>query len=219
MANKRHTRQRSKDLEIIEKLKSPELHYDEDDYEYNDLGELVLKKYVGTVNRNPNSANQHTPDPRQELTWKYYINSLASGIPNAKKAALQAGYTATFAGNVVNCKWFKEKKAALKRRNMLTRAEKNLSRVLHLDWNDMKLVDGEKVEEVNIDKLKVVKDVSIFVAETLGKEAGYTKKIEEEKNVSHDIRIESVDYSKVIDLPDESKQPIIDVISEEIKNE
>lgn len=211
---------RNKDKEFIETVKAPALVHDEDDYEYNDEGELVLKKYVGEHARNPNDANQHTPDPRQELTWRYYINSLARGVPNAKKAALMAGYSEKFSGNVVNCKWFKDKKRKLRQKNAITRAEKNLFKIMDIKWSNMKILEnGDEIEEVDIDKVKVVKDVSTFVLETLGKDEGYTKKIEEEKNIKHDIQIESVSYADAIEVPQEAQQNIIDVVTEEIQNE
>jgi len=209
---------RTKDKEFVETVKAPELEHTDEDYEYDENGDYVLKKYKGALVRNPNGANKGIQDPRAELAWRYYVNSIARGEPNAKKAALQAGYSTAFAPNIVNCKWFKERKAKLKRKNMLTRAEKNLSKILNLSWSSMKLVGEEMVEEVDIDKVKVVKDVSIFLAETLGKDEGYSKKIQEEKNVSHDIKIESVSYADAVEIPAEAQEVIKEAVINEIEN-
>lgn len=207
-----------KDKDLIEEFGAKPAVLEEEDYEYNDEGELVPKKYVSLAQRNPNGACQFTPDPRQELAWKYYINGLARGIPNAKKAALQAGYSPAFAANVVSTKWFKDKKAKLKRKNALTLAERNLFKMLRMDWSDMKIVDGREVEEVNVDKLKVVKDVSMYITETLGKDEGYSKKVVEDKNVSHDIKIESVSYADATEIPAPAQELIRDAVIEEIQN-
>jgi len=209
----------NEDHEIIATSQKP-LIYDEDDYEINETGELVLKKYVGTLTRNPNGASKNLQDPRQELMWKLYIQGLYKGQPNAYKSALKAGYSENTAINICNIKWFKDRKAKLKKGKMKTRAEGNLYRMLKIPFTGIKINEqGEEVEVFDIDKAKLVLDVSKFIAETLGKDEGYSKKIEEDKNISHNIKIESVDYSKVVELPEEAKQPIIDTTTEEIKNE
>ena len=189
-----------------------------DDFEYDENGELVPKKYVGTMVRNPHGANSTLPDPRQEMLWKFYLDGLAKGRPNAMKAALDAGYAATTAHQITNLKWFKERKSKLGRRSMKSKAERNLRAMLKLGWTDIKLVDGVEKEEVNTDKLKVVKDVSIFIAETLGKEDGYSKKVEESKNVKHDIQIETISYADTpIPLP--AQEIIKEAVVNEIINE
>lgn len=202
---------------IIATQKAPERELGEDDYEYNEQGELVPKKYVAVLQRNPNGVNQHFPDQRAELCWKLYIQGLAKGQPNAKQAALKAGYAPKFASNVVNTKWWKDHKEKLRDKNMLTRAEGNLYRLLKLDYSKaIRLDDGSIEEGVDIDKVKVVADISKYVTQTLGKDK-YSTKVIEDKNVSHDIKIESVSYADQI--PEVAQPKIIDVITEEIKNE
>lgn len=199
-----------------------------DDFEYDENGELVPKKYVGTMVRNPHGANSTLPDPRQEMLWKFYLDGLAKGRPNAMKAALDAGYAATTAHQITNLKWFKERKSKLGRRSMKSKAERNLRDMLRLGWTDIKLVEVgkddegkpvmEEKEEINVDKLKVVKDVSIFIAETLGKDDGYSKKVEESKNVKHDIQIETISYADTpIPLP--AQEIIKEAVVNEIINE
>lgn len=209
-----------KNKKIADTLRAPQREdVGMDDLEYDENGELVPKKYVGTMVRNPHGANSGLPDPRQEMLWKFYLDGLAKGRPNAQKAALDAGYAATTAHSITNLKWFKDRKAKLGRKSMLGKAERNLRAMLKLGWVDVKLVDGIEKEEVNTDKLKVVKDVSIFIAETLGKEDGYSKKIEESKNVKHDIQIETISYADAQEIPAPAQELIKEAVINEIVNE
>lgn len=192
----------------------------EDDYDYNEEGELVPKKYVSTLVRNPNGANQEIQDPRQELTWKFYIQGLIQGRPNAKAAALRAGYGEKFAGNVVNTKWWKERKAKLRRKNMMTRAEYNLSKLLRMDYSNIKVLeDGSKQEVIDKDLVRIVADTSKFIAQTLGKDEGYSTKTIEDKNVAHDIKIESVSYADATEIPAPAQELIKEAVVTEIENE
>jgi hypothetical protein len=202
-------------MEEKELLKKPKkLQLKDEDLVYNEEGELVPAKYIGEFNRNPNGSNSHVEDPRQQIAWDIYVRMFKEGRPSANEAALQAGYSPNFAKNIVNTQWFKERKKRLKRKNMLSNAEKNLSRLMRMDWTSLKIVDGQEVEEVNIDKARLVGDISKYITSTLGKDEGYSTKTQEDKNVKHDIKIESVSYADA--LPIEAQQPIIDVVKEEI---
>lgn len=206
------------DRELVTRPKEKELT--EEDYDYTEEGEMIPKKYVGKYVKNPNGASRFIQDPRQELCWKYYIQGLYRGMPNGKAAALKAGYSETSAQNIGNIKWFKDRKAKLKRRGMVTYAESNLSKILRTPFTNLKILDdGTEIEEFDIDKAKIVKDVSIFVAETLGKDDGYSKKIEESKNVSHDIKIESISYADTKEIPEQAQDVIKEAVVKEIENE
>jgi len=206
---------RNEDHRIIEEEGKQLLDLTEEEMEYNNEGQLVPKKYVGSHVRNPNGANSKVLDPRQELCWKLYIQGLAKGQPNAKQAALTAGYAPGFSSNITSVKWFQDRKSKLRRKNFLTRAERNLGRLLDLEWTSMKLIDGEMTETTDMEKIKVVADISKYVTNTLGKDEGYSTKTIEEKNVQHDIKIESVSYADVI----EAQEPILEIVAEEIKND
>lgn len=188
---------------------------DEDSMIYNDSGELVPDKYVGLFKRNPNAANGSIADPRQVLCWKYYLNGLRQGRPNATRAAEMAGYSPNTALNVTNLKWFKDKKRKLRRHDMLDKAERNLDSILDMEYKSMKLVEGEMVEEIDTDKLKIVADISKVIAQTLGKDEGYSTKIVEDKNVNHDIVVKSISYADPVQIESE----VTDVIAQEIINE
>lgn len=109
---------------------------------------------------NPNGANQYTPDEREQKCWDFYIESLTKGTPNAYESAIKAGYTEDSSKNITLTGWFLERKAKLKRRDMLGKAEKVLDKTL----------DGRD--------LKLAQDTAKFVAKTLGKDEGYSERHE-----------------------------------------
>ena len=91
------------------------------------------------------SANQHTPDNRQQLCWDNYIKSIIKGVPNAYKAAIDAGYTETSAKDITGTGWFLEKVEKLKDKNMLSKAERNLEEILDLDTIEPLIQNGTLV--------------------------------------------------------------------------
>lgn len=111
---------------------------------------------------NINGANQHTPDERQEKCWEFYLESIAEGKPNAKEAAIKAGYEETSAGQITVTSWFSAKLQKLKLKGMRSKAERNLDKILDTDWER----DGEIKPEV----MRIVADVSKSTAKSLGKE-------------------------------------------------
>jgi hypothetical protein len=109
---------------------------------------------------NPNGANGTTGDPREELCWKFYIESVIANKENAYQSAIDAGYSNDHSRNITMQGWFKERKAKLKRKEMFTKAEKKLDQ----------LIDSEDE--------RVAADVSKFIAKTLGKDEGYSERTE-----------------------------------------
>ncbi len=75
---------------------------------------------------NPNGANQHTPDERQQKCWEFYLETILKGVKNAKQSAIKAGYTAGQAKNITAQGWFREKEASLVRKEILSESEKVL---------------------------------------------------------------------------------------------
>jgi phage terminase small subunit len=126
---------------------------------------------------NPNGANQSTSDPREQIMWDFYVRGLTSGIENAHKAALDAGYSEDHSRNITLQGWFKERVAKLKRKDMLSKAERNLDKALDYKVeND----EGKLMPEV----AKIVVDVSKTIVSTLGKSEGYSTKVETEQNIT-----------------------------------
>ena len=108
-------------------------------------------------------------------------------------------------------KWFKERKEKLSRRKMFSKAERNLSRVLDMEYSTIKLMeDGAEVEEINIDKLKIVTDVSKLIVQTLGKDEGYSTKVVEDKNVNQEITIKSISYADPLEVEGEVINAILE---------
>lgn len=111
---------------------------------------------------NPNGANQHTPDPRQEKCWELYVDSIRKGVPNAAQAARDAGYEESSASLITVTSWFIDRLEKLRRKEMASKAERNLDRMLDTDW--------EASGEIKADVMRIVADVSKTVAKSLVKE-------------------------------------------------
>ena len=109
------------------------------------------------------SANGSTSDPREQVCWDLYIESITKGQANAKKAAIEAGYSKDHAENITLQGWFKGRLAKLKRKEMLSKAERNLDKIMDLPLED---------------KANIVLDASKFIAKTLGKDEGYSDRSE-----------------------------------------
>lgn len=120
---------------------------------------------------NPHGANGTTSDPREQVMWDIYVANLSKGIDNAYEAAIKAEYTESSAKNITLTGWFKERKAKLKRKDMLSKSEKVLDETL-----DMNTLDKEGLVDPQLLKIKV--DVAKTIATTLGKEEGYSTRTE-----------------------------------------
>lgn len=108
-------------------------------------------------------ANGTTSDPREPICWEFYVKSLIGDKGNAYKAAIDAGYSEDSARNVTMRDWFKERLRKLKRKDMLSKAERNLDKVLDTSYEN----DEGKIQP---DVMRIVVDVSKTVVTTLGKE-------------------------------------------------
>lgn len=117
---------------------------------------------------NPNGANQHTPDPREQLCWDFYVESINAGVPNALQSAIKAGYEKATAKQITVRSWFIERLGELERKEMLSKAEKKLAKTLTYNVENQ---DGE----IKTDLLRIQTDVAKFVANTLGKNKYSTK--------------------------------------------
>lgn len=123
------------------------------------------------VNTNPNGANQTTSDPREQKMWDIYVSKLLKGKENAYESAIEAGYSEDHSRNITLQGWFKARKDKLRRKEMLSKAERNLDKVLDTKYeND----EGKIVPDV----MRIVVDVSKTVVSTLGKDEGYSTRSE-----------------------------------------
>lgn len=134
---------------------------------YTDVGEIVPKANGATL-----------VDPRQEICWKYYVESFVAGNPNISSSAVKAGFGEAYALKIGQMKWFKDKVKKLKRSNLLTLAERNLEDILNMSYTTRKMKDGEMYEEIDTDVLRIVLDTSKTVVKSLGKDEGYSERSE-----------------------------------------
>jgi len=116
------------------------------------------------------SANQHTDDQREQICWDIYVSNLSKGIDNAYDSSIKAGYSEDHSRNITLQGWFKERKARLKRKDMLSKAERNLDEVL-----DLNVKEEDKIVP---QLLKIKSDVSTTIVKTLGKNEGYSERTE-----------------------------------------
>jgi len=120
---------------------------------------------------NPNGANGNLSDPREQKCWDFYVKTIQENRANAYQSAIDAGYEESTAKTITTREWFKERLKNLKRKEMLSKAERNLDKMLDENYrND----EGKIQPEV----AKIVIDVSKTIVKTLGKDDGYSEKIE-----------------------------------------
>ena len=136
---------------------------------------------------NPNGANNVTSDPREQVMWDIYTAKLAKGEENAYKSAKEAGYEEATARQITIRSWFIARKAKLKRKDMLSKAERNLDKIL-----DFKM---EEKGKVNTQVASLVSDVSKTIVKTLGKDEGYSDRTEHTGKDGNAIEIEGVEIT------------------------
>jgi len=117
-----------------------------------------------TKGEKPYIANGTTSDPREQKMWDIYVSKLAKGYENAYESAIEAGYSNDHSRNITMQGWFKERADKLRRKEMLSLAEKNLKKGMEAHYLDN---DGN----IRADVMRIVMDVSKTIATTLGKEA------------------------------------------------
>lgn len=122
-------------------------------------------------NPNPNGANGFTSDPREQKCWDFYLKGIIAGIENAYQSAIDAGYSEDSARNITMRDWFKERLGRLRRKDMLSKAERNLDKTL-----DLNTTNEQGKEDSALLKIKV--DVSKTIVTTLGKDVGYATRQE-----------------------------------------
>lgn len=188
--------------------------------------EVYISRAGNIVTKPQNRSAGNFTDSRQQVCWDLYVKSWRKGEPNAKGAALAAGYSANTAINVTNLAWFKKKKDTLRRSKMMSNAERNLSRILNMDYSKMKIhEDGSEEEVIDKDLLRVVADVSKTIVTTLGKDQGYSTKTEVTGKMDTEIKINSVSYADTIEadvidvgikqIEDVQDKVVLDIIEEQ----
>lgn len=105
---------------------------------------------------------------RQQDFWKAYLKSDSPTYGNAKRSALQVGYSEQTSDCITGLGWFKRK---MRRKSLLNKAEHVLDKTL-----DMKLENEEGKPDAAL--IRTVNDTAKFIAKTLGKDEGYTERHE-----------------------------------------
>lgn len=124
------------------------------------------------VRTNPNGANGTTSDPREQVMWDYYVDSIRENRTNAYESAIKAGYEEATAKQITIRRWFIERLEDLERKDMLSKAEKKLAKTLTYD------VEDPDTGKVQTDLLRIQTDVAKHLTSTLGKNKGYSTKTE-----------------------------------------
>ncbi len=135
---------------------------------------------------NPFGANGTTSDPREQKCWELYVESVNEGRENAYQAAVEAGYEDKTARQITVRSWFLERKEKLKRKEMLSDAEKVLKKTLKYATDD---INDEGKFIIKSDVLRIQTDVAKFIASTQGKDDGYTTRTEQTGKDGKDLTI------------------------------
>lgn len=182
----------------------------------DDDGYWVERGLVAPKYRSPNGVIGDVD--KQQKAWDNYVRTWREGKPNAYQAGLAAGYTNSTAKNLSNFKWFKEKKDKLRRSRMMSNAERNLSRILNLDYSKIKILpDGSQIEGIDNDTLRIVADISKTIVTTLGKDVGYSTKTEIGGGMNSEINIKSISYADPIQPVQIENTVVNTVVDEGIK--
>jgi len=150
---------------------------------------------------NPNKANQYQFDPRQKLCWDFYVNPKSETFGNATQSAIKAGYTPEYADDIKSTDWFC---TSLWRLNATMVGEKKLRELMELDL----LNGGEKVD-VGIAKIQA--DLTKFIAQTQGKDNGWSSKTE------IDLTTNGESINSISTLSPEAQEAIRKIYEEETK--
>jgi hypothetical protein len=136
----------------------------------------------------PYTSNGTTSDPREQICWDIYVAKLAKCIDNAYESAVEAGYSKDHSENITLQGWFKERKSRLRRKDMLSKSERNLDKALDTSWENN---EGKVIPDV----MRIVMDVSKTVVSTLGKDEGYSTRSELTGKDGEPLNINVISYA------------------------
>lgn len=107
-------------------------------------------------------------DIRRLNFWKYYLKPTSETYSSAKKSAIKAGYSESYASIITSFEWFKKK---LRHMNLYRSAEKVLDEALKVPHID-------REGKVDAAVLRVKTDTAKHVTKNLGKDDGWTERTE-----------------------------------------
>lgn len=120
-------------------------------------------------------AGKKNLDDRQLKFLEYYLNPKSETYTNALQSALRAGFAQEYAESITAKmpEWLAE---AVGRNERLIKAEKVFDECLTMETRTV-VKKGEIEIEINDPQLlKIKQDTAKFLAETIGKDKGYTKR-------------------------------------------
>ena len=183
-----------------------------EDFKTNDDGtleEVYRDKRTGNIVMNPKIRNANKDKGRRDKCWDYYIQTVRDGNPSAKAAAIYAGFSENTAINIRKMRWFKERNDRLRDSKMMSNSERNLQRIINLGLTKLKkLEDGGTEEVFDIERAKLVADISKFVLTTIGRDKYSTKT--EVKVSALPVPIMEIGAIDVTPLPEENNDPTIE---------
>lgn len=149
-----------------------------------------------------NKTDEFTP--RQRDFIRFYFSPKEKTFGNALQSALKAGYTREYAESIL-CKdlvWLAD--FVGKKKRLLTKAENALEETLDMP------VEVQRIEGYGEDKevivrtepalVKIKQDTAKFIAETVGKEEGYSKRTELTGKDGKAIEINQISYERAKDI-------------------
>jgi hypothetical protein len=140
------------------------------------LEEVYRDKRSGNIVTPPKLRNLNQDNARREKCWDLYLQTVRDGNPNAYQSAITAGFAKNTAINVKRLSWFVKKLDKLRDSKMMTNSERNLQRFVNMSITKLKkLEDGTTEEVFDIEKAKLVADISKFILTTIGRDKYSTK--------------------------------------------
>lgn len=161
-----------------------------------EVGQTMEIKPREGATTNPYNANGTTGDPREQKCWDLYIIGITNGRENAYQAALDAGYSLDHSRNITLQGWFKERLSKLKRKDMLSKAEKVLQEMLEMDDTQLKITEKGNVSFRDASLTRIKQDTAKFLAERLGK-AEYSTRTEHTGKDGEAIAIQAETKEKI----------------------
>jgi hypothetical protein len=108
-------------------------------------------------------AGKQNKDDRQIRFLELYLNPKSDTYTNAYQSAKKAGFSEEYSQNITGQmpQWLSE---SISQNERVLKAEKVFDECLTMETND------------DTQKLKIKQDTAKFIAETIGKDKGYTKR-------------------------------------------
>jgi len=138
-------------------------------------------------------AGKKNLDDRQIRFLENYLDPKSKTYTNALQSALKAGFAQQYAESITAQMpdWLSE---ALGNEQRIAKAEKVFDECLTMNTISIKKIGDEEIEIKDPQLLKIKQDTAKFIAETIGKKKGYTKRQELTGEEGKGIKLIIEDY-------------------------